>query len=87
MNTLMRAEDWTSGRESYVFRCVRSNGERWTFVVGRQALEDLAPAAADLNEVFEQYRSRIYLAARRRMESGQADQQHVLTAQDILDAG
>lgn len=83
----MRAEDWISGRESYVFRCRKSDGGRWTFIVDRQALEDLAPDAADLDEVFERYRGQIYLAARRRMASGQADQQHVLTAQEIISAG
>ncbi len=84
---MMRAEDWTPGRDSYVFRCIRSSGERWTFVVYRQALEELDPSAADRDQVFERYRAQIYLAARKRMELGQADQQHVLTAQDILDAG
>lgn len=82
MRTIMRDETWVSGRESFMFRCVRSNGEKWTFVVDRTTLEELNPDERPAR-TFEAYRSRIYDAARRKMALSNPGEQHVITAADL----
>ena len=85
MHTVMRAESWISGRETFMFRCNRSNGERWTFVIDRTALQNLDPDGEPAL-IFDEHRPLIYQAARRRMAIGRPDQQHVITAADIAGA-
>jgi hypothetical protein len=82
-------EMWSSDRRLVIFVCqesTRSQG-RWSFCVTRPTLEVLC-YGAEPEEAFERCRSAIYRAATLYMLRGRPPARaHVLSAQDIRDAG
>ena len=85
----MSPEIGVADREMFVFRChVAAKGDRWTFCVRRSALESLDPeSSVDPALIFDRFRAGIYKAAHGRMASADPTDQHVISAQEIRDAG
>jgi hypothetical protein len=81
------AEVWVPQREVFLFRfIVPSRGDRWTFSVHRDDIEELAGSPVEPEAGFHQFRLEIYAAAERRMIGGDPKEQQRLTAEDISSA-
>ncbi len=79
-------EMWSSDRRLVLFVC-QDGKDRWSFCVTRPTLESLC-YGADPEEAFERCRSAIYRAATLHMLRGRPPARaHVLSAQDIRNAG
>jgi hypothetical protein len=78
------AEIWVSQRDVFLFRfIVPSRGDRWTFIVHRDDLDELAGHPVEPEVGFHQFRLEIYAAAERRMANGNPMEQQRLAARDI----
>lgn len=83
----MGPESWVPTRDCFMFRRDSLAG-RWIFLVDRATLADLAGSSRHDSPavIFARYRSLIYQAALRRMETGSPAEQQVLTADEIRSA-
>jgi hypothetical protein len=78
------AEVWVPQRELFIFRfIVPSRGDRWTFLVHLQDLEELAGHPLEPEAGFHLFRLEIYEAAKRRMMDGDPKEQQRLNAEEI----